>query len=537
MGFGLLVAILDVAAGGKAILFDTIDPDCFWHLKVAEQLHAEGIRPIVDRLSFASIREPWSPYSWLAELGMKSIWDAGGFRLAVAVQAAMQAAFLLLMALACRRTRRALPADARLIPTVDALSGSRIGRPSHLACAVSAAAMGFISLPYLSFRPVTAALVLLAICVLLIVRDRARDERTELVWLTPLITVLIVNLHLYAVFVPAFFGVLLIGAMWERFVSQPAEQIEACRRCWRLFVLTLLCGVACCATPMLPGMIQTALHYQATDPMVAGGYIAEMRPFFLGTFGTASAAIVGLMLLAILIRLPLLRAGERLWLALSVLALSQWGRFAPVFAITASPMIAVVIGKLSDRPLARLPMRLALATLLVIALIRVGGEFPSPSTPLNAWINRHGPDAPTYPNAAAQYLATHVKPRTGKLVSEFAWGGYLEWSVGDRYQLLLDGRTQLFTPDFWQSTYLNGEEERSKFFTQIDADAAVLPRASMFRHTLVKQGWKSVWRDDQEGSEVLLPPARQAVAKTQATPDTAAGKAKRSSVLSALFPE
>src|SRR4051812_41176081 len=97
-GFVLLVSLLAVVAGGKAILFDTIDPDCFWHLRVAEQLQAEGIHPLVDRLSFSSIQEPWTPYSWLAELGMKAIWDAGGYRLALLVQAAMQAAFVVLLA-------------------------------------------------------------------------------------------------------------------------------------------------------------------------------------------------------------------------------------------------------------------------------------------------------------------------------------------------------------------------------------------------------------------------------------------------------
>jgi hypothetical protein len=529
---------LALAAGGKAILFDTIDPDCFWHLKVAEQLDAEGIRPLVDRLSFASIRQPWSPYSWLAELGMKRIWDAGGFRLAIAVQAGMQAAFVVLIALACRRSRPALPPRERFLPAIDALARWRGARPSRLACALVAGAMTFISLAYLSFRPVTAALLLLAVCVQLIVRDRARDERTKLIWIVPAIAVLIVNLHLYAIFVPAFFAALLAGAIWERFaVAEPPEQAEACRRISRLFILTVLSALACCCTPMLPGMVQTALHYQSADPMVAGGYIAEMRPFFFGTFGNVSAVIVSLALLAILCRLSLLRPGERLWLAISVLALSQWGRFTPIFALTAAPMVAVVIRNLPDRVLGRLPARLALASVLVLAAIRVGGAFPAETVHLSQWINRHGPDAPTFPDAASRYVAEHVPTRTGKLVSEFAWGGYLEWSLGHRYQLLLDGRTQLFSPDFWQETYLNGEAARMQFFANMDADAAILPRASMFRHTLVKQGWRSVWRDEQEGSEVLLPPIRQAIAKTQATAEPAPQKAKRWPMLSGLLPE
>ena len=58
-----------------------LDPDCFWHIRVAEQLEREGIHPIVDQLSFASIKDPWTPYSWLAELGMKWVWDKHKTRL------------------------------------------------------------------------------------------------------------------------------------------------------------------------------------------------------------------------------------------------------------------------------------------------------------------------------------------------------------------------------------------------------------------------------------------------------------------------
>jgi hypothetical protein len=57
------------AAASKSILYDTLDPDCFWHLRVAEQLQRDGIRPLVDPMSFMSIKDPWTPYSWLAELG------------------------------------------------------------------------------------------------------------------------------------------------------------------------------------------------------------------------------------------------------------------------------------------------------------------------------------------------------------------------------------------------------------------------------------------------------------------------------------
>src|ERR1700691_44202 len=146
LGFGMLLALLALVAAGKVILADTLDPDCFWHLRVGAEIARQSWpHPLIDDLSFASVRQPWTPYSWLAELAMKRLWDAGGFRAAVAVQAAMESAFILLLGLAGL-----------------ALSTRVHGRPHYLASALAAAIGGVLSLAYLSFRPVTAALTILA---------------------------------------------------------------------------------------------------------------------------------------------------------------------------------------------------------------------------------------------------------------------------------------------------------------------------------------------------------------------------------------
>src|SRR5258708_7148930 len=53
-GFILMVALVALAAGAKTVLYDSLDPDCFWHLRVGQQLLDEGIHPLRDTLSFAS---------------------------------------------------------------------------------------------------------------------------------------------------------------------------------------------------------------------------------------------------------------------------------------------------------------------------------------------------------------------------------------------------------------------------------------------------------------------------------------------------
>src|SRR4051812_5298183 len=101
-GFALFVGLLALTAGGKAVLFDTLDPDSFLHMLAAKQMKVDGIGPIVDHQSFASVQTAWTPYSWLAEFGMLWAWDLGGYRAAIMVQAAMGAYLIILISLSCR---------------------------------------------------------------------------------------------------------------------------------------------------------------------------------------------------------------------------------------------------------------------------------------------------------------------------------------------------------------------------------------------------------------------------------------------------
>jgi hypothetical protein len=148
-------------------------------------------------------------------------------------------------------------------------------------------------------------------------------------------------------------------------------------------------------------------------------------------------------------------------------------------------------------------------------MIRIGWEFPRPSTPMETWANRHGPDTPGYPTDAATYVDEKINPRLGRIINEYSWGGYIEWRLGNKFQALLDGRTNLYTKDFWKATYLGTEVDRLRFFANVRADAAILPiEKSTFREPLAALGWTTVYRDER--AEVLIPPPMPVV-KTEGT--------------------
>jgi hypothetical protein len=505
-GYLLLIALLALVAASKAILYDTLDPDCFWHLRVAEQLQRDGIGPIVDDISFASIKTPWTPYSWLAEMGMKLIWDAGGYRAAVLTQALLMVAYVVLVALCAYEPASNSPGPVAGSASADGLSRASStkkrsaeadptprGLVSSLNVAIAAAFGMYFALPYLSFRPVTVAIVLLTLCAWLLLRDRRFGERTRAVWLVVPVTVVITNCHFFAILVPVFVGALFAGAIWER------------RRVNRYGWLLALTILACAATPMLPGAIRAVLHYQLADPMVGGGVVAEFRPFWSGALGAVSVALV-LVWVALLVRdRHEIRMGDWIWAIGSLVLFIRLGRFAPVFApIAAATLAARLPMRLGERALGRNSVQVLIGCVIALGIVRLVGAFPGADTPMSDWINRHGPETPGYPTGAAAFVETNLTPASRRLINEFTWGGYLAWRLGDRYQVLLDGRTQLYTPQFWRSTYLSAPDEAREILRESGADVAILPiERSRFKRPLSELGWRVAFRDAR--AEVLVP--------------------------------
>jgi hypothetical protein len=367
---------------------------------------------------------------------------------------------------------------------------------------------GILSLAYLSYRPVTAALVGLSLIAFLLLRDRRMNQTSKAVWLVPPIAAVLTNIHFFAFFAPIWIAALLIG-----------DALQSSRFPRRTSVLFLTSLVACCLTPMLPGTIRSILNYSSHDVMVRSQTVAEFRPFYQGAMGHISAALVGLLLISAIWqytrtrRIPL---GEILWLAGSAALLFRLGRMAPVFAIIAAPIFAAVLPRLSDRILTRPPIIATFAAALVVLALPIARAFPPPARSLSSWLNRNGPDAPNYPCAAADFVARNVPAKTHHLICEFTWGGYLEWRLGPAFQTLMDGRTQLFSAQFWNTLALGSPSDRRAYFAMTPADAAILRTShNPFGQTLTDLGWKTIYRD--EFAEVLIPP--DASPKIQMTSD------------------
>jgi hypothetical protein len=121
------------------------------------------------------------------------------------------------------------------------------------------------------------------------------------------------------------------------------------------------------------------------------------------------------------------------------------------------------------------------------------------------WLNRHGPETPGFPAGAAQFVQSRIPNKTGRIINDFNWGGYLAWEVGDRYQVFMDARTQLYTPDLWRQTCLRDVHDVERVVRHTDADAAIVPAETKnLGRALTQLGWKKVYRDER--AMVLVPP-------------------------------
>src|SRR5207249_9601716 len=91
-------------------------------------------------------------------------------------------------------------------------------------------------------------------------------------------------------------------------------------------------------------------------------------------------------------------------------------------------------------------------------------------------------------------------------INEFGWGGYLCWRMPAGYQVLLDGRTQLYPRRVWYATYLGSDARLRQFLAAADADVAILSvHADRFEKSLRQLGWRVVYQDQR--SLVFLPPS------------------------------
>jgi hypothetical protein len=467
----LIAAAMLAAMAFFALSSQRVDPDLFWHLKVAELIRASGPQPFVDAFSYNSNADPWLPYSWLGELVMQTAVSAlGGYGLIL----------------------------LRLIPYlafvffVTLIVGERTDAFLKSVAIVSAVAV--TTLPFMAARPAALTFPFCAFSAWAVMGEgRTRGRRLALVALVPL-TALFANVHLFFLFAPlmllAWAGGTVLedgvprGAAWRRSLAYGGLAVAAL-------------AAALIANPFGPRLLTVVTHYVFRDAMVRSGAIIEMKPFFQlsGLVMAGTTVLIVWPAAGLIQRRPIPRR-DALLLALAVALVLMRGRYVPLAACLLAPATA------SYAPWPRLSAAAhrhvsALATAALVALAVTAGRLwlahPVPRD-LDSYVQSRG----GYPVAAARFVGDSVQAQSGRLINEMCWGGYLIHALWPEYQVMLDGRTQVYPEAVWRACYLHPcPDSLRSFFSRCEANLAILAPGSSWGAILERHlDWERLYADD-----------------------------------------
>jgi hypothetical protein len=435
------------------------DPDLWWHLAAGEWiLDGLGV-PWTDPFSHVAYGNPWIAYSWLPEVVFA--WGARTAGVgALVVGSALLVACVTLVVL---RTCRA--AGAR--PTVALLA-------TALAAGASAACW--------SVRPHLVSFLCMAVFVHVLVRDRGEPAPRvgRLWWLVPTM-LLWANSHILF----PFGGVLL------------ALDVAGRPRVWasrpRVAILAAV-GAVTFATPY-----GWRLHEHVLVMMrqpVAYSLVTEFQtPTLHELHGVVLAALFFVTAAAVmwspLRRDPVELGGFFLfaWLAFTM------ARNMPFFAIVAAPVLGRHLDALLARPRppapAPGPVAAGVHLAVLVAAALALAVHARALLPADAALDRR------FPRDAVRWLRTNGPP--GRLFNAFDWGGYLIYTLRDRYAVSMDGRTQVYGEKTLAEfkRFVTLAPDWRTWFDRVDPDVVLWNRDGAFARVLeLMPEWRRAYEDD-----------------------------------------
>jgi hypothetical protein len=462
--FILALGLFTMAARGVT------DPDVWWHLRTGQLMLQNHSFFHTDPYSFTRFGAPWINHEWLSQVLMFVVFRVCGFGgLIVGFAAVITATWLLVF------TRCA-------------------GRP-YLAALVTlwgAAA----SVPAWGARPQMFSLFLGSIFLWLL---DASERRPKLLWWTPPLMLLWVNLHAGYPIGLAFLGLFLLGEAMEALVyaGQWPQSVPRLKK----LVLVL---VACLAVvPFNPNGF--LIYSYPFETLRSPGMQKFIQEWFSPDFHNPMYLPLLLMLLALLAglafspRRPRLRAIVLLLVTVPIALRSI--RHIPILMLVLVPILAGLAEALmeqtgSERLLQagrnQPTRRLIWANVVVLIAF---GTFTFLRV-RDVVRTQAQTETQHFPEAAAAFLMTEHPP--GPILNHYNFGGYFIWKLYPAYRVFADGRADVygdrFMEDFAATYYLT--DDWSMPFTRWDIRTVVLPPdAPLITALRADPGWKQIYGD------------------------------------------
>jgi hypothetical protein len=447
------------------------DPDLWWHLRTGQLIVQTHAVFHTDPYSFTRFGQPWVDHEWLAQVLMSSFYRLTGWGGLIAGFAAVIATAFMVVFWRCP------------------------GRP--YVAGVTTLLGAFASAPSWGVRP--QMLTLLLASVLLLILERSY-ERPTLLWWTPALMLLWVNLHAGYALGIALMGLFLIGDALD--LAFGFKDVLATR-----FQALALAIVFCIAVvPINPyGAAMYGYPLETLRSRAMQSYIGEWYSpdFHQHRYLPALAMILTTVALPALSSLHL-RPREVLLLSVTTYAALRSVRHIPIYALVAIPILsAMLLAWLQERPVAKRferkqsPMTTVktlvnaalLAGFLVFTVVRVR----------YVTLGQPRAEAKELPAAAVSFIASQRPP--APILNHYNWGGYFIWRLYPEYRVYIDGRADLYGDGFMDDLaityYLRGDAWRYPFAKWGIRTVVLPPDAPVVTALRVSPEWETIYADKQ----------------------------------------
>jgi len=463
-----------------------LDSDLWWHLRSGQETWNSGQPLISDPFSYTRFGQSWINHSWLAQVCLYLIFQAGSYP-------ALSALVALLAVLQIELVYRQMEGPAGL-------------RAFLLVLATPVIAVVW------SPRPQLASLTLLAVLGWLLYRYKWQ-QRNE-AWLLPILFVFWSNLHGGYPLGLMLLGTFIAGEILNHALGWKGPEVVAWPRIARLALWTL---AAVLVLPINPnGLNIWRIPFQTVGVNVLQQFVSEwaspdfhdlaQQPFLwllfacLAAIGLSGRRLDGGDLLSVI------------WFgALALVARRNFGPFAllatPVLARHAWPAL------LAWNERIHLPARLQNGLLKVRSTQQQGQLTPGYQRGLNLaivaligffcalklFIVTHpaliqSAEQTAYPVKAVEWLQDNRPPR--QLFSTYNWGGYLVWALPE-YPVFVDGRTDLYGDEIigaWMQTVHAGDDWQATL-DKWQVNTLLLDPGQPLAKAACSAGWKLLYED------------------------------------------
>jgi len=449
------------------------DPDVWWHLRTGQLMVQQHAVFHADPYSFTRSGQPWVDHEWLSQLVIFGVYRWTSWGGLMGAFALITAAALLVVYLRCP------------------------GRPYVAGVMVLLGA--FASAPSWGVRP--QMLTCLLASLLLLVLERSY-QRPRLLWWTPAMMLLWVNLHAGYALGIGLMGTFLIGdALDAAFGFKDGPLVAG-----RLRSLSLA-TIACIAVvPLNPyGTAMYSYPLQTLRSPAMQSYIQEwFSPNFHLQRYLPLLAMILLTMAALALSPKRLRPREVLLLCVTMYAALRSVRHAPIYALIAVPILSALVqaylqergfaGWLEGKPRPMTTPKalfhaFLLAGVVVFMMARVGYLVRRQSAA----------EARKFPMAAAAFLsAQHLQ---GPVLNPYNWGGYLIWKLYPQYRVYVDGRADLYGDAFMNERdaiyYLRRDSWRSLLDQRGIRTVVLPPDAPLVTALAAMTEWQTIYSDKQ----------------------------------------